>query len=174
MNSLKATYSYISTWFRCHPLLDLSQRNKIIFLCNSDLTHGHRSVGHPLFKEVTGVINLLYKTMTMVMNRNTHLCNFKSDTTIILTRNVTWNSSAPNATPITSYPLTRAMAGGAWKSTMLMGTVTWGLKLCWTDCNPIHLMPETQKLVVCHFLSLGLDQFNRYIKTWIHSPFDIP
>ena len=113
MNSLKATYSYITMWFRSHPLLDLSQWNKIIFLCNSDLTHGHRSVGHPLFKEATGVINLLYRTMTMVMNRNTHLCNFKSDTTIILTRNVTWNSSAPNATPITSYPLTRAMAGGA-------------------------------------------------------------
>ena len=88
-------------------------KNKIIFLCNSHLTHGHRSVGHPLFKEATGVINLLYRTMTMAMNRNTHLCNFKSDTTIILTRNVTWNSSAPNATPITSYPLTRAMAGGA-------------------------------------------------------------
>ena len=49
------------------------------------------------------------------MNRNTHVCNFESETTLILTRNVTWNSSAPNATPITSNPLTTTMAGGAWK-----------------------------------------------------------
>ena len=42
-----------------------------------------------------------------------HTSATQCDTTIILTRNVTWNSSAPNATPITSYPLTRAMAGGA-------------------------------------------------------------
>ena len=172
MNSLKATYSYISTWFRCHPLLDLSQRNKIIFLCNSDLTHGHRSVGHPLSKEVTGVINLLYKTMTMVMNRNTHLCNFKSDTTIILTRNVTWNSSAPNATPITSYPLTRAMAGGAWKAPRWQALSPRAEALL--DWLQPHSL-DAWNTKACH---MSLLKFRirsiRYIKTWIHSPFDIP
>ena len=124
------------------------------------------SVGHPLFKEATGVINLLYRTMTMAMNRNTHLCNFKSDTTIILTRNVTWNSSAPNATPITSYPLTRAMAGGA---------PCWPAQHCHLRAKALLNWLQPYSLVAWNREAclMSLLKFNRFIKTWIYSQGDL-
>ena len=100
------------------------------------------------------------------MNRNTHLCNFKSDTTIILTRNVTWNSSAPNATPITSYPLTRAMAGGA---------PCWPAQHCHLRAKALLNWLQPYSLVAWNREAclMSLLKFNRFIKTWIYSQGDL-
>ena len=95
-----------------------------------------------------------------------HTSATKSDTTIILTRNVTWNSSAPNATPITSYPLTRAMAGGA---------PCWPAQHCHLRAKALLNWLQPYSLVAWNREAclMSLLKFNRFIKTWIYSQGDL-